>query len=77
MHPAGGVDGVRQPAPDVPLAEQAERDRLRATHPEVRDAKDSMNRIFGRIVGKDEQWEANPRLAGIRGSLPESLNVTD
>ena len=55
----------------------AERDRLRATHPEVKDAKDSMNRIFGRIVGKDDQWEANPRLAGIRGSLPEFLNVAD
>jgi len=55
----------------------AEGDRLRSSIPEVRDAKDTLRRIFARIAGKDDQWEANPRLAGIRGSLPESLPVVD
>ncbi len=55
----------------------AERDRLRQTSIEVRDPKDSMKRIFARIVGQDEKWEGIPRLAGIRGSLPEFLSVVD
>ena len=55
----------------------AERDRLRTTRPQVRDPKDSLKRIFARIIGKDDQWEANPRLAGIRGSLPEFLHVAN
>ncbi len=53
----------------------AERDRLRTVRPEVRDPKDSLKRILARIVGKKERWEANPRLAGVRGSLPEFLGI--
>lgn len=56
---------------------EAERDRLRTTRPEVRDAKGSMKRIFARIVGNGDQWEANPRLAGVPGTLPEFLPVSD
>lgn len=54
-----------------------ERDRLRNTRPEVRDAKASMRRIFARILGNKEQWEANPRLAGVPGTLPEFLPVAE
>lgn len=53
----------------------AERDRLRNTRPEFVDAKGNMKRIVLRIFGNKDQWEANPRLAGIRGSLPEFLPV--
>lgn len=55
----------------------AERDRLRATRPEVRDPKGALKRILARIVGKDDHWEAAPRLSGVRGSLPEFLRVID
>lgn len=55
----------------------AERDRLRNTRPQVKGSKESLRRIAYRIVGKDEQWEANPRLAGIPGTLPEFLSVIE
>ena len=53
------------------------KDRLAATRPEIRDVKDSLRRIFFRIVGNDEQWEATPRLAGVPGALPEFLPVVE
>jgi inner membrane protein len=55
----------------------AGRDRLRTTRPDVRNPKDSMKRIVYRIAGKDGEWEANPRLAGVPGTLPEFLPVAD
>ncbi|MFD2256961.1 metal-dependent hydrolase [Luteolibacter algae] len=54
-----------------------ERDRLRNTRPLGIDGKDALKRIALRILGKSEQWEANPRLAGIPGSFPEFLAVED
>jgi len=55
----------------------AERDRLRSTPPSVRDPQDALRRIGLRILGKTDQWEANPRLAGVPGTLPERLPVVE
>ncbi len=54
-----------------------EGDRLYNTRPLNRDAKDSLKRIGYRIIGNTNQWEANPRLAGVPGSLPEWLRVVE
>ncbi|MFK7851281.1 MAG: metal-dependent hydrolase [Akkermansiaceae bacterium] len=56
---------------------EAEGDRLRQSVRKVDDPKDSLRRIGLRIVGNTETWEANPRLAGIRGNLPEFLRVVE
>lgn len=53
----------------------AERDRLSTGTRSVPNAKDALHRIGHRILGNTEQWEANPRLAGAPGALPESLRV--
>ncbi len=55
----------------------SDRNRLQTSPREVRDVKDSLRRIAQRIIGNDDQWEANPRLAGIHGSLPEFLPVAE
>jgi inner membrane protein len=55
---------------------ESEADRLRTERPEVRNAKDSLKRIARRIFTR-EDWEANPRLAGIPGTLPEYLPVAE
>jgi inner membrane protein len=55
---------------------KAEGDRLRPERPDVRNAKDSLKRIARRIFTRDG-WEANPRLAGIPGTLPEFLPVRE
>lgn len=54
----------------------AEADRLRSERPEVRNAQDSLKRIARRIFIR-EGWEANPRLAGVPGTLPEFLPVAE
>lgn len=36
---------------------------------------DYLKRLAGRFIGRRDEWEANPRLAGIKGSLPEFLAV--
>lgn len=41
------------------------------------EAGEMMRRLAGRIVGKREIWEANPRLDGVTGSLPEVLTVVE
>jgi inner membrane protein len=38
---------------------------------------DSLGRRTRRTFGDRENWEANPRLAGVRGSLPEFLPVEE
>jgi inner membrane protein len=38
---------------------------------------DYLKRMMQRIFGDRERWEANPRLAGVEGSLPESLPVME
>jgi inner membrane protein len=54
-----------------------EGDRLSYTRPLNQNAKDSLKRIGYRILGNANQWEANPRLAGVTGSLPEWLRVVE
>lgn len=51
----------------------AKGDRLRQTNEAWRNTADTLNRISYRIMGNTAMWEANPRLAGIPGSLPEFL----
>ena len=43
----------------------------------VTRAQETIRRIAWRIVGKDAEWEANPRLAGVTGAFPEWLPVVD
>lgn len=38
---------------------------------------DFLKRMAARIFGYRESWEANPRLAGVEGRLPELLGVID
>jgi inner membrane protein len=38
---------------------------------------DFLKRMAARIFGDRESWEANPRLAGVEGRLPESLGVIE
>ena len=49
--------------------------RLRQIDETGRDSGEMLNRTATRITGRREQWEANPRLAGVPGSLPEFLPV--
>jgi inner membrane protein len=54
-----------------------EGDKLRQIGPDGRNAGESMRRMGLRILGKREEWEAGPRLAGIHGSLPEFLRTEE
>ncbi len=54
-----------------------EGDPLRQFTPSNENRGDFLQRMAGRIVGKRESWEANPRLAGVAGSLPEFLPVEE
>jgi len=49
--------------------------RLRKIDESTRGDTKTLNRTAARIIGRHEAWEANPRLAGIPGSLPEFLAV--
>lgn len=51
----------------------AKGDRLQQTNESWRNTADTLNRISYRIMGNTAMWEANPRLAGVPGSLPEFL----
>ncbi|MEO8613810.1 MAG: metal-dependent hydrolase [Luteolibacter sp.] len=55
----------------------AKGDRLRQTDDAWRNAGEMLNRMSGRLVGNRGLWEANPRLAGVSGSLPEFLAVEE
>jgi len=55
----------------------AKGDHLRqVAHPQG-NAGQTLKRLAMRIIGKRETWEANPRLAGVTGSLPEFLNIEE
>ena len=54
-----------------------ERDRLNQLRPDVLNAGDTLGRMGRRIIGDHKSWEANPRLAGVPGSLPEFLAVKE
>ena len=52
-------------------------DALMLILPDATDTGGSFGRLSRRTFGNRENWEANPRLAGVRGSLPEFLPVEE
>jgi inner membrane protein len=52
-------------------------DHLRTILPDPENDGELMGRMSRRIVGQRDRWEANPRLAGVPGSLPEFLAVEE
>ncbi|WP_325099538.1 metal-dependent hydrolase [Luteolibacter yonseiensis] len=52
-------------------------DRLRRITPSAGTGGDYLERLLGRIFNNRDNWEANPRLAGVAGSLPEFLPVVE
>lgn len=52
-------------------------DHLRQISPDRESAGDYLQRLAARAFGNRESWEANPRLAGVAGSLPEFLPVAE
>lgn len=57
------------------LLPDAEHDHLRTKARQAGNAKEMMRRLAWRTLGKYEAWDANPRLEGVSGSLPEFLAV--
>jgi inner membrane protein len=55
----------------------ADSDRLRTHFPRRDGAGETLKRLGRRIAGNHAAWEANPRLAGVTGSLPEFLAVQE
>ena len=51
--------------------------RLQPLHPTRTNPDESLRRMATRIFGNRQLWEANPRLAGVTGSLPEILPVRE
>ena len=52
-------------------------DSLRQISPDGGNGGDYFQGMGARIFGNRESWEANPRLAGVTGSLPEFLAVDE
>jgi len=52
-------------------------DRLQPLHPVRVRPGEILRRMAARLFGDREAWEANPRLAGVTGSLPEVLEVKE
>ncbi len=52
-------------------------ERLRAFRPVRTDPSETLRRLGLRMLGKRDEWEAIPRLAGVTGSLPEFLSVQE
>ncbi len=50
-------------------------DRVRGYLPSRENSGEMLRRMAWRAVGKREEWEGIPRLAGVTGSLPEFLAV--
>ena len=50
-------------------------DRLIALRPDGMDAGAALGRIARRAIGDRDSWEAEPRLVGIKGSMPEPLRT--
>ena len=55
------------------VAPNATGDRVRTRFSTRTNAGENLRRLAWRMVGNREDWEANPRLAGVTGSLPEFL----
>lgn len=51
--------------------------RLRLIDEAWRNSNEMRRRMVSRIFGKRSGWEANPRLAGVPGSLPEFLPAVE
>jgi len=52
-------------------------DRLRSLRPARSQPAETLMRMAARMIGNRQAWEANPRLAGVTGSLPECLAVEE
>ena len=52
-------------------------DLLQKSSPSNEDPINYLQRMTERICGNNESWEANPRLAGVNGALPEFLPVEE
>ena len=52
-------------------------DRLQPLHPARTNPGETLRRMLARLFGNRQEWEANPRLAGVTGSLPEVLAVVE
>jgi hypothetical protein len=52
-------------------------DRLQQLHPVRTKPGETLGRMAARLLGNRQAWEANPRLAGVTGSLPEFLAVEE
>jgi len=52
-------------------------ERLRQLHATRAQVTETLKRMTARILGNRAAWEANPRLAGVTGSLPEFLAVEE
>lgn len=52
-------------------------DKLRPLRLSRANAGETLRRMGARIIGDRQAWEANPRLAGVTGSLPEFLSAID
>jgi inner membrane protein len=50
-------------------------DRLIALRPDGMDVGAALGRIARRAIGDRDSWEAEPRLVGIKGSMPEPLRT--
>jgi inner membrane protein len=59
------------------LDPDAGRERLQTKFPNRMNAGENLRRMAMRIFGNRKDWEANPRLAGVTGSFPESLAVRE
>jgi inner membrane protein len=66
------VDSRMARAWDV-YAEKDHGEKVREILPDHYSNTDMLGRMASRIFGNREAWEANPRLAGVTGSLPEFL----
>jgi hypothetical protein len=59
------------------IQKAAKGDPLRQISPDGGNGGDYFQRMGARIYGNRGSWEANPRLAGVTGSLPEFLGVDE
>jgi inner membrane protein len=71
----GMVDS--RPAASWLILADATGDALRPSIATPTKTSDTLKRQTARLIGRRDSWEANPRLAGISGSLPEFLAVEE
>jgi inner membrane protein len=82
-HPEVRIWGRKKDAVDSRLAQSwvvdrtANSERLRPSATRAEAGDEFLPRMLSRILGRRDAWEANPRLAGVAGSLPEFLPVEE